>query len=491
MPADGPSAPARPPSASRTDVAGSVLDAVRGGTDTIAAIATPPGRGAIALVRMSGSAAEHIASRTVLPWPPAPRVATLAAIRDPESGAVIDRALVTRFENGRSFTGEPMVEISTHGGAVSPALVLAALVAAGARQALPGEFTRRAVVNGKLTLAQGEAIGDIIDATSRSAHRVAVDALDGGLVRRVLELRDALLELEALIAYDIDFPEEDDGPIAPARIAGSAAGVSAMLDALIATAPSGELVRNGALVVLAGPPNAGKSSLFNALLGEARALVTPIPGTTRDAIEAVIDAPGWPLRLVDTAGLRESTDTIEKLGIEVSERYLARAQVVLACGERADDIDRTRDRVASVSGAPVIGVLTKLDLHGRGCAPGDDRLVARAPTSLGDQSLLRVSAETGAGLGELLARIEETLAASFTAVAPDTPVVTRARHLAALRTARAEMREFSDRWQSAELPAPVIAVHLRTAVTALEELVGVVDTEDVLERVFRSFCVGK
>lgn len=469
----------------------SVLDAVRGGTDTIAAIATAPGRGAIALVRMSGTAAEHIANRIVLPWPPAPRVATLAAIRDPETGAVIDRALVTRFENGRSFTGEPMVEISTHGGAVSSALVLAALVAAGARQALPGEFTRRAVVNGKLTLAQGEAIGDIIDATSRSAHRIALDALDGGLVRRVLELRDALLELEALIAYDIDFPEEDDGPIAPERITGSAADVSARLDALIATAPAGELVRNGALVVLAGPPNAGKSSLFNALLGDARALVTPIPGTTRDAIEAVIDAPGWPLRLVDTAGLRESTDTIEKLGIEVSERYLARAQVVLACGEHADDISLTRQRVASVSEAPVIGVLTKRDLHGVAREVGDDRLSTQVPAPDSDRGLLRVSAETGAGLAELLARIEETLAASFTAVAPDIPVVTRARHLAALRAARAEMREFSESWQSAQLPAPVIAVHLRAAVSALEELVGVVDTEDVLERVFRSFCVGK
>ncbi|HWE40983.1 MAG TPA: GTPase, partial [Gemmatimonadaceae bacterium] len=284
-----------------------VLGALGGGGDTIAAIATASGRGAIALVRMSGPAAEHVASRVVFPWPTAPRVATLATIRDPESGAVADRALVTRFERGRSFTGEPMVEISTHGGPVSSALVLAAVVGAGARQALPGEFTRRAVMNGRLTLAQGEAIGDIIDATSRSAQRLALEALDGGLVRRVLALRDALLEVEALIAYDIDFPEEDDGPIAPERVARSAGEVSGLLDALIATAPAGELVRDGALVVLAGPPNAGKSSLFNALLGDARALVTPIPGTTRDAIEAVIDAPGWPLRLVDTAGLREST----------------------------------------------------------------------------------------------------------------------------------------------------------------------------------------
>jgi tRNA modification GTPase len=455
----------------------SVAASIRGATDTIAAIATAPGRGAIALVRMSGPAAEQVAARTVVPWPPAPRVATLATIRDPASEAVADRALVTRFEGGRSFTGEPMVEISTHGGPVSSALVLAALISAGARQALPGEFTRRAVMNGKLTLAQGEAIGDVIDATSRMAHRLALDALDGGLVRRVLALRDALLEVEALIAYDIDFPEEDDGPVAPERILQSASNVVSMLDALLATAPAGELVRQGALVVLAGLPNAGKSSLFNALLGDSRALVTPIPGTTRDAIEAVIDGPRWPLRIVDTAGLRESSDTIERLGIEVSERYLARAQVVLACGERPDDISDVRRRIAPMTQAPVIGVFTKRDLAS---APDD-----------ADGELVPVSAETGAGLTALLARIEQLLDTSVTAIAPDTPVVTRARHVAALEAAAAEMRAFVEGWEAGELPAPVIAVHLRAAVAALEELVGVVDTEDVLDRVFRSFCVGK
>jgi tRNA modification GTPase len=335
------------------------------------------------------------------------------------------------------------------------------------------------VLNGKLTLAQGEAIGDIIDATSRSAQRIALDALDGGLVRRVLGLRDALLDLESLIAYDIDFPEEDDGPVAPARIERSAAEVCRLLDALIATAPTGELVRDGALVVLAGPPNAGKSSLFNALLGDARALVTPIPGTTRDAIETVIDGPRWPLRLVDTAGLRESSDAIEKLGIEVSERYLARAQVVLACGEDRDDVDTTRRRIAAISPAPVIGVLTKRDL------------VTEDHTADDTVDVVAVSAETGVGLDVLLTRIDEALAGTFTPVAPDMPVVTRARHLAALRLARDEMREFTGSWTTAELPAPVIAVHLRAAVSALEDLVGVVDTEDVLDRVFRSFCVGK
>lgn len=470
---------------------GQVLDGIRGATDTIVAIATPPGRGALALVRMSGAAANEIAARVVTPWPTAPRIATVATIRDPGSNATIDHALAVRFDDGRSFTGEAMVEISTHGGSVSSALVLAALVAAGARQALPGEFTRRAVLNGKLTLAQGEAVGDIIDATSRSAHRVALDALDGGLVRRVLALRDALLDVEALIAYDIDFPEEDDGPVPPARITTAASRVGELLDALIATAPAGELVRDGALVVLAGPPNAGKSSLFNALLGDARALVTPIPGTTRDAIEAVIDAPGWPLRLVDTAGLRESADTIERLGIEVSERYLRRARVILACGETAAEIGITRERVASLSSAPVVGVLTKCDLSQAPDAASAVRQADDVRTRGASDTPVPVSAETGVGLPVLLARIDALLSSSVGPVAHDTPIVTRARHLATLRTAREEMQQFADAWDRDALPAPVIAVHLRAAVAALEELVGVVDTDDVLDRVFGSFCVGK
>jgi len=453
------------------------LRALRGAADTIAAIATPPGRGAIALIRMSGSRADEIAARVIAPWPIAARVATLCAVSDPVEQTLVDRALVTRFEHGASFTGEQSVEVSTHGGLVTPTLVLAALISAGARQALPGEFTRRAVMNGVLDLAQAEAIGDIIDATSRAGHRAALETLDGGLSHRVLALRDALLEVEALIAYDIDFPEEDDGPIAPERIHAATGRAHAAIAALLATAPSGELVRAGALVVIAGPPNAGKSSLFNALLGEARALVTPVPGTTRDAIEAVVDGRRWPLRLVDTAGLRETSDLVERLGIEVSERYLARAEAVLACGERPDDVASTTALVAAMTDAPVIGVLTKTD------RPGS---AGREPTTA-----IATSAETGAGLTAVLAAIEDVVSARHGQPALDAPVLTRARHIAALRQASDELAQFMATWAAGTLPAPVAAVHLRAAIVSLEELVGAVDVEDVLDRVFRSFCVGK
>jgi tRNA modification GTPase len=389
----------------------------------------------------------------------------------------MDRVLVTRFELGASFTGESMVEISTHGGLVTPALVLAALITAGARQADAGEFSRRAVINGTLDLAQAEAITDVIDATSRAAHRVAIETLDGGLSRRVLALRGELLDVEALIAYEIDFPEEDDGPISPERIRLSAAQAMATIDALLATVPAGELVRAGALVVIAGPPNAGKSSLFNALLGEARALVTPVPGTTRDAIEAVIDGQHWPLRLVDTAGLRDTNDLVERLGIEVSERYLGRAQVVLVCGETPNDVQGTAEHIAALSTAPQVLVLTKCD---------------NQPEQLGVQAdFIPTSAERGTGLTRVLSAIEARISSRHGAPALDAPILTRARHAIALRQARDELGLFLETWTSGTVPAPVAAVHLRSAVGALEELVGAVDIDDVLDRVFRSFCVGK
>lgn len=449
------------------------------GDDTIAAISSAIGRGATALVRMSGRDADVIAGRLVRPWPIDVRTVTLCSIHDPLTGALLDRALVTRLEHGRSFTGEATVELSTHGGMVTPALVLAALIAAGARQALPGEFTRRAVANGNLDLAQAEAIGDVIDATSRAGHRAALSLLDGGLSRRVLELRESLLQLEALLAYDIDFPEEDAGPITPERIGTAAQMLLGALDALLATAPAGTLIREGAVIVLAGPPNAGKSALFNALLGESRALVTPIPGTTRDAIEAVIDGPRWPLRLVDTAGLREGAESIERLGIEVSERYLARAHVVLVCGERDDDIVRAEKWIARHATAPRIPVRTKCDLR-------PDEEAGRR-----DGAVLAVSAERRLGLTALLDAIDAALEPGSGMPEPDMPVLMHARHVAALCAARDEVRQFAEAQEAHALPAPVAAVHLRTAAGMLEELIGSVDIDQVLERVFRTFCVGK
>lgn len=479
---------------------------------TIAALATPPGRGALAVVRVSGPGAHAIAERVLRPWPIAARRATLCAVHEPgDGGVLLDRAVVTRFEAPGSYTGEDAVEVTTHGGAQVPAAVLAAFVDAGARPALPGEFTRRAVLNGRLDLVQAEAVGDLIDARSGAMHRAALAQLDGGLSRRVAALREGLLDLEALLAYDIDFPEEDEGPVAPARVTASAQALLGALDALLATAPAGALVRDGATVVIAGAPNAGKSSLFNALLGERRAIVTAVPGTTRDAIEAVLDTHPFPLRLVDTAGLRESADVVERLGIEVSERYLARAELVLACGEGAAAVGAAAARVRALTAAPVVGVWTKADLapagaDGRGGPPPNTTIAPSAPPSTTDSTavgtaapatspipILPVSAETGAGLSALVAHLLDQLARRHGATAESgaEPLVMRVRHRQALTTARAELAAFAEAWERRTLPAPVAAVHVRAAIGALEELIGAVDVEEVLGRVFSTFCVGK
>ena len=457
--------------------------------DTIAALATAPGRGGVAVIRLSGPSAVTIAGRVVggdERWPPPPRTVALRAARDPASGRLLDRVLATVFAAPRSYTGEDVVELSTHGGLAAPAAVLAALVAAGARPALPGEFTRRAVLLGKLDLAQAEATGDLIDARTDAMRDTALRQLDGGLSRRIAALRDRVLDVEALIAYDVDFPEEDDGPIPRGRVLAAVEAALADVDALLATVPAGQLVRDGATVVLAGPPNAGKSSLFNALAGEARALVTPVPGTTRDALEVVIEpalqtdgfgrgqAP-WPLRLVDTAGLRDTTDTVERLGVELSERWVRRAHVVLACGEHAADVERTAAHVATLTDAPVLQVRTKADL---------DPTTVTAP-------LLAVSAETGVGLASLVAAAVDVVRARYGAPDVDVPIVTRERHRRALRDGRHELAHFADAWRHGTLPAVVAAVHLHAAAGMLGTVIGGVDVEDVLDRVFQAFCVGK
>ena len=444
--------------------------------DTIVAVATPTGMGALALVRLSGPRAYAIAQKHIQPWPSETRTVQLSTVHN--LGEVLDRSLVTLFTRPNSYTGDDTVEISTHGGYLVPVSIVAALISSGARQALPGEFTRRAVLNGKLDILQAEAIGDLIDARSQAMQHAALGQLDGGLSRRLLALREDLVGLESLIAYDIDFPEEDDGPVPREKIEGAIAKMITSLETLLATAPAGELIREGAVVVIAGPPNAGKSSLFNSLLGRSRAIVTEIPGTTRDALEAVVDSGKWPLRLVDTAGLRDTVDPIERLGVEVSERYLASAAVVLACAENSEGLDQTVSSIGRKSTAPVIAVRTKADLAARRDDLNGDRVV-------------RVSAHTGEGLQRLLDAINNAIASIYGEVVPDLPVLTRARHRQALATALVEVRQFQQAWREEKLPAPVASAHLRAAVYVLEELIGAVDVEDVLERVFSSFCVGK
>jgi tRNA modification GTPase len=449
-------------------------DTVNDGS-TIVAVATPNGRGALAIVRASGPGVRQLASALLDPVPTEPRRATRCRVCDPEGGT-IDEAVATLYVAPHSFTGEDLLEVSTHGGLVVPTAVVAAAIRAGAREARPGEFTRRAVLNGKLDLLQAEAIGDLIDARSTAAHRAALRQLDGGLSRRVVALRIQILDLEALLAYDIDFPEEDDGPVPRERIESAVEHLLMALQSLLATGDRGTLVHDGALVVLAGAPNVGKSSLFNALLGEARAIVTDVPGTTRDAIEAVLDLPGWPLRLVDTAGLRETENAVEQLGMAVSGRYLQQAAVVLACGDSAGALSAVVAAAGIHTNAPIVTVATKADLR-----------------SISDQipADIAVSAQSGVGLQALLSLVETRLSRQHGDAGVDAPGLTRARHQTAVKIADAELRAFDTAWRQDLVPASVAAVHVRAAADALAELIGDVQVDDVLDVVFRRFCVGK
>jgi tRNA modification GTPase len=443
-------------------------------SDPIAALATPTGRSAVALIRVSGHGALAVAARVMEPFEAAPpRRVRRARVRAP-GGEWIDDVLYVAYAAPASYTGEDVVEISGHGGMLVPAEVLGALFAAGARPAEPGEFTRRAVRNGKLDLLQAEAIGDLVDATAPAQRRAALHQLDRGTSALVERLRDGVLAVEALVSYDIDFPEEDDGPVRPERVDAALRDVTASLDALLSTAAAGARLRDGALCVIAGPPNAGKSSLFNALLGQDRAIVTEIPGTTRDAIEAAAVFGGCPFRLVDTAGLRSAGDRIERLGIDVSRRYLAAADVVLLCIEAGRPLRPDEMAFLRSVTAPAVVVRTKADL-----APGPPE---------GDE--LPVCALTGDGIGALGERLAAlAFGGTGTGVALE-PLLTRERHRIALRRARDEVGAF-EAARRGGLEAVVAATHLRAAVTALESVIGLVTPDDVLDRVFATFCVGK
>ncbi len=458
--------------------------------DTIVARATAPGRGAIAVVRLSGPAAGSILrSLTGGEELPRARMASVRTLRDPGTAQVLDRALVTWFPGPASYSGEDLVEISTHGGGMASALVSEACQALGARAAAPGEFTRRAYLNGKLDLVQAEAVQDLVEGRSRAAHGAALHQLEGGLSRRVARLREGLLELEVLVAHHVDFPDEDDPPTPLGEVVAGARRLEAEVRALLRLAPEGALLREGALVVLAGRPNAGKSSLFNALLGEERAIVTEEAGTTRDAVESTVSVKGFPFRLVDTAGLRDAPGKVERLGVEVARRYLERAHLVLFChavdvpwgGEEGRFLEEWGSR-------PVIVVRTCVDRLGE---PGREDLDMPLPGMEGPEREVRsVSVRSGEGLAALRESLARRVFGGLWEAGDDEVVVTRERQRRALSRAAQELAGFGGAVEGG-VPVDVAAGHLREAGVALEELVGVIEPEAVLERLFASFCIGK
>lgn len=427
------------------------------------------------MVRVSGPAARDLVRSLApgLPDPLSARHAYLTTLLDPTSGAPVDQGLLTFFRGPASFTGEDSFEFSGHGGEVAANLVLEAVLAAGARPAERGEFTRRAVANGRLDLLQAEALGDLIEGNGRVLHRTALRQLERHLSERVSEIRDELVELEAVLSHHIDFPDEDDAPVPSREIAGRAAVLAGRLAALARTAPEGRRLRSGAMVVLAGRPNAGKSSLYNALVGEERAIVTDLPGTTRDALEADIAIEGFPIRLVDTAGLGEAGDRVERLGIEVARRFVEHADLLLYCVTCDREILPDEREWLEGRSAPVLVVRTKADTSGREGLKG-----------------LRVSSVSGLGLDALRGEIVSRVFGLLRSLDEEVPVLLRARQAEAVARAGVEVERFAALLDDG-VPAELATTHLRAAESALEELVGLIDPEVILDRLFSSFCIGK
>ena len=432
--------------------------------ETIAAIATPAGRGGIGVVRLSGTGVPGIAKK-ILGGLPRRRHATLAVFRDAR-GERIDEGIALYFAAPHSYTGEPVLELQGHGGPVVMQLLLAACLDAGARLAEPGEFTRRAFLEGKLDLAQAEAVADLIDAASREAARCALRSLSGEFSTAIHVLGAQLIELRALTEAMLDFPEEEVDAVHREDAARRLAAARAQLEDVLARSRQGSLLRSGIHVVLAGAPNVGKSSLLNRLAGEERAIVTPIPGTTRDALREPIQIEGVPLIVVDTAGLRAASDMVEQLGIERTQRELERADLVLAVHE-AGGPDAPFDDLPA--GMQRIDVYNKIDLAPRFSAPAGG---------------VAVSAKTGEGLDALRRAI---LAAAGWSSTGESVFLARERHLRALEVARGPLEA-----AGAQLPRwEFFAEELRLAHMALGAITGEFTADDLLGEIFSRFCIGK
>lgn len=440
--------------------------------DTIAAIATPPGRGGVGVLRVSGPVAPAIA-RTVLGDQPRPRRAVVRGFLAAD-GTVIDRGLALYFPAPASFTGEHVLELQGHGSPVVLDRLLTRILELGARVARPGEFSERAYLNDKLDLAQAEAVADLIEAGTRDAAAAAARSLAGAFSRAVQDLADAMVELRVYVEAAIDFPDEDVDFLAAGDVARRLEGLRDRLDDLQARAERGSVVREGLRLAIVGAPNVGKSSLLNALARRDTAIVTEIPGTTRDVLREVIDLDGLPVHVADTAGLRETDDPVESEGVERARAEIGRAdRVLLVVDDRAGATASDWRRLPKAeTRPPVTLVYNKSDLSGRAAGEAADGVCVSASGGDGlDALATHLRTVAGLGQGE----------AEFTA---------RRRHLDALARAATAL-DAGDAQLRAHAAGDLLAEDLRAAHDALAEITGAFSSEDLLGEIFASFCIGK
>lgn len=459
--------------------------------DTICAISTPLGEGGIGVIRLSGEKAIEIADRAIRLKGKTPLMQhpshTLhyGHVVDPVSQEIADEVMVAVLRAPKTYTREDMVEISGHGGPVPLACTLRILLTQGARLAEPGEFTKRAFLNGRIDLSQAEAVLDVIRAKTEGSLKAALRQLSGALSSRLREIREDLLDLLALIEAGIDFSEEEIDHASPQMICEKARAAAARVKKLLSTAEEGRIYREGVSAVIVGRPNVGKSSLLNALLMEDRAIVAPAPGTTRDVLEEHLNVKGVPVRLLDTAGMRETTEEVEKEGVRRTRAAMENADILLCVfdgSERLREEDRLLMQV--LDGKRKIVLLNKADI-------GQQIEEAEIRETLPADPVLSVSTVTHAGLDAL----RDTLAGAIlrgmeTGHAHEGALVATMRQRVALSKAVESLDKLHDSAE-ARMPHEFLAVDLRTALDSIGSVIGAVTTEDVLDRIFSSFCIGK
>ena len=455
---------------------------------TIAAIATAPGRGGVGVIRLSGKDLLPLAHSLSGGKTPVPRRALYTDFID-EHGQAIDNGLLLYFAAPASFTGEDVLELQGHGGPVVMQMLLQRCLQLGARLAEPGEFTKRAFLNNKLDLAQAESVADLIDASSQSAARMALRSLKGAFSQHIHILVDELITLRMLVEATLDFPEEDIDFLQAADAAGKLAHIRRQLAQVLAGAEQGALLREGMNVVLVGAPNVGKSSLLNALAGDEVAIVTDIAGTTRDTVREMITLDGVPVHIIDTAGLRDTDDVVERIGIERSHKAVQEADVALILVDPREGLNRKTQAILDTlpESLPKIEIHNKIDLHG-----GEAGYVSRETMASGSLSvhstateLIALSAKTGAGLDLLKQALLKQVGWQGES---EGLFLARRRHLNALQAAQTEL-------DNAILCAPqqieLLAEHLRLAQLALSEITGEFSADDLLGVIFSRFCIGK
>ncbi|CAI2121977.1 tRNA uridine-5-carboxymethylaminomethyl(34) synthesis GTPase MnmE [Serratia ficaria] len=450
-------------------------------TDTIVAQATPPGRGGVGILRISGHGAKDVA-QALLGKLPKPRYADYLPFRD-AAGATLDQGIALWFPGPNSFTGEDVLELQGHGGPVILDLLLKRVLALpGVRIARPGEFSERAFLNDKLDLAQAEAIADLIDASSEQAARSAMNSLQGAFSTRIHQLVEALTHLRIYVEAAIDFPDEEIDFLSDGKIEAQLNGVMADLDSVRGEARQGSLLREGMKVVIAGRPNAGKSSLLNALAGREAAIVTDIAGTTRDVLREHIHIDGMPLHIIDTAGLRDASDEVERIGIERAWNEIEQADRVLfmvdgttAATEPAEIWPEFMARLPQR--LPITVVRNKADITGE----------TLGMTEVNGHSLIRLSARTGEGIDLLRDHLKQSM--GFTSNM-EGGFLARRRHLQALEQAAQHLVQGKEQLVSA-YAGELLAEELRLAQQALSEITGEFTSDDLLGRIFSSFCIGK